>query len=55
MNDRTRKDLLRFITAVETLTSGVLIHIGMETATEVINACEDAKRSLESDETILEV
>jgi len=55
MNSQTQKELINFINAVEKLTAATLIHIGMETATEIMTACDTAKRALSCDETIVEV
>lgn len=55
MNSNTKKHLINFIEAVENLTSATLVTIGMETASEIINTCNQLKLALERDETILEV
>lgn len=52
MNHNTTQSLIKFVDAVETLTAGVVNHIGVATASEVLTACNDLKRAIEKDETL---
>lgn len=53
MNKHTRDAFLTFIDAVETLAASVMVTIGTETATSIIEQAEDLKERLQKDETIL--
>jgi uncharacterized protein YwlG (UPF0340 family) len=55
MNSRTRRDLIAFLHEVEKLTAGLLPVIGLATASEILESTISLKKSLETDETILEV
>lgn len=55
MNTKTQKDLIKFIGAIEQLTSACLLQIGMQTASEIMSACYELKESVSKDETIVEV
>ena len=54
MNSNTKEALKDFITQVEQLTAGVIRDIGVQSASDIVTACENLKRALDSDETILE-
>lgn len=54
MNTNTKLHLQRFISQVENLTNAVLLTIGMETASEIIEVSEELKRALDEDKTITE-
>ena len=55
MNNHTADKLVAFADAVEQLTQAVLLHIGIQTASEVVQKCEDLKSAVRTDETITEV
>ena len=52
MNQNTTESLIKFIDAVETLTAGVVLHIGVATASEVLTACNELKHAIKKDETL---
>jgi hypothetical protein len=52
MKDDTLTKLKTFITAVESLAQGVMIHCGIETVTEVIDAAEQLKLELENEKDV---
>ena len=55
MNSSTKRSLELFVEAVEKLAVGTVHMTGMQTTTEVLQACQDLKVALAKDETILEV
>ena len=53
MNANTKYALENFIAAVENLTSGVILTIGVEAAAEILSACSHLRVALKADETIV--
>ena len=52
MNQNTTESLIKFIDAVEALTAGVVLHIGVTTASEILTASNDLKQAIKKDETL---
>lgn len=52
MKQETLDKLKTFITSVEDLAHGVMIHVGVETVTELVNAAEQLKLALENEKDV---
>lgn len=53
MNENTKEAFKRLAQAIQLLAQSTIHQIGVDNATDVINAAEELKRALDSDETIL--
>jgi hypothetical protein len=53
MNENTSIALFEFANSVEKLTVAVTLQIGVKTAAEILTACNELKRAINTDETIV--
>ena len=52
MNQNTTESLIKFIDAVENLAAALAVQVGIETAAQTTNTCEQLKRAIKKDETL---
>jgi hypothetical protein len=55
MNARTQKALVEFSRQVQQLAAAVVLHVGVQTVSEVSQACLNLELAVAQDETIVEV
>jgi hypothetical protein len=53
MNEKTKETLKKFVDEIEILAQGVVLMTGTDSCSKLLDAAEELKKSLDSDETII--